>query len=1359
MIEYILTPTYTAKNILLRMNFVYGLLLMMSINLFSAPTSPTSMRFKRISVEDGLSQSTVFCILQDTEGFMWFGTRSGGLNRYDGYTFTVYKNNPNDPNSLSNNEVISLFEDHNKQLWVGTRKGGLNKYNPKTESFIQYKQSNDSTGLSGSTVNVIFEDSKNQLWIGTSNGLNLLQNGIFYKNRIPGIVNEHITAIDEDEDGNLYITDKSGLFVYNKKTNSTNYYKSNDINEEANSSNYSIPFLVDSKQQKWIGSSVGLSMFTNNNTFTSFGELAQEIDFPTSEVRQILEDRKGNLWIGTILGLYKYDPQNNSISHFQKDENDPLSLSHNSIYSIYEDKSGIIWIGTWGGGVNMLTDKLLKFEKYSHQSHNSKSLSNNVVSSFAEDENGIWIGTELGGLNYYSYQTKQFNNIQSSPSNPRSLSNNHIKTLLYNSNHFLWVGTYGGGLNKMNVTTGNCEHYLPGKKVFSLCETRDKKIWIGTLDGLYLFNPENNTLKRYENDPDDPKSLSHNFVSILFLSSNQTLWIGTKEAGLMKYNENTDDFDRFKNIANDTSSLLSNYVISINEDSNNNLLIGTNNGLNIYNPINQTFLEVKIPRLPDKNINSIECDAQNNYWLATNKGITKYHKGTPVINYDVNDGLQSNEFSRNASFKSKNGRFYFGGINGFNAFSPEIMPINTDTPAIVITHFRISNQIVKAGEKKSPLDLPISTTKEITLTHNQADFSFEFVALNFIAPEKNQYAYKLEGYNDDWIYSGKQRVATYTNIKPGRYVFKIIGSNNDNVWNTKGVSVKIRILPPFWKTPFAYILYVILLFTLLLLLKRLLTYRIEQQNMLDNERLEKQRIEELNQLKLRFFTNVAHEFRTPLTLISGPISQLETNPSNTETQQYLIHIVQNNVKRLLHLVNELMDFRKAENEKLKLRISNSNLSLFTDNLVKCFSQNAEEKNIALSYTCVLNEKTDFWFDKGILDKVLFNLLSNAFKYTPKNGKIMVELKVENDLAIIDVSDTGTGIAEDEINKIFDRFYQVEGKHANLMGTGIGLAFAKRLIETHNGSIHVISQPNKGSVFTIKLPINKAAYPQHLIVETNEENFVKQTPASELHVLHEQTDTTQNNSKQKLLIVEDNDELRSFLSQHFKAFKVLTAANGKQGLEIAFKEIPDVIISDIMMPEMDGLEMCEKIKNQFVTSHIPVILLSAKTETYQKIEGLETGADVYIEKPFDLAFLEATIKNILAQRKKLRKRYANDPNVDVEVNNLSVHDKKFIDKVNQLIKTQVANPDFSVETLANDLGLSRSQLFRKFKAFYEISPSETIRIARLELAKKYILERNFNINEISDRVGFKNTTHFITSFKKHFGITPNEYLKK
>ncbi len=1317
-------------------------------------------KFNHISVREGLSQSTVFCITQDQKDFMWFGTRSGGLNRYDGCTFKVFKHDPNDSTTISSNEVISILEDHKGNLWVGTRKGGLNRFDKKTERFLHYKTDNSNYGTSGNTINALFQDSKNRIWVASNAGLDLIIEGQFIKNKIPKLQQKYIGAIAEDAKGKICITDKKGLYIYNEKTEELKYHPFNENSTDPLNSDYSGPLYVDKQGQIWLGTTSGVKLFSQDSLHSPFESFSSKQPIPDAETRCIHQDANGNLWFGTITGLFRYNPKDKDLQRFTKDDNNAQSLSHSSIYSLYEDATGILWIGTWGGGVNMLSPKLFKFEHFNHQYYNANSISNNCVSSFAEDENGIWIGTESGGVNYLPHNSIIFEVIKKHDGSINTLNSDHIKTLLKSNSKQLYIGSYGGGLSSINPKNHHLKHLITNEKVFTLAEHPKGIIWVGTLNGLYRYNEETGNIKRYLNAPKDSLSIAHNFITSLFVTSNNTLWLGTKEAGLMKYIEEKDHFLRFSNTPHDSTSLLSNYVITMEEDINGNLLIGTNNGISIYNPIYQNFENLTITDLPDKNINGIICDKNNNYWISTNKGITKYsHQGTPV-NYDINDGLQSNEFNRNASFQDKQGNIYFGGINGFNRFNPNQVPINNEIPKIKITNFKISNQNISPESEQSPLIEHITETKEIVLNHDQNDFSFEFVALNYIVPQKNQYAYKLEGYNNAWIYCGNQKIANYTSLRPGHYTFVVKGANNDNIWNEEGTSIRIYIKQPFWKTPFAYTLYALLLLTLLLLLRWLITMRIKQNNTLDLERMEKKQLEELNQMKLRFFTNIAHEFRTPLTLISGPLQELEHLYLHNQEQSYLIDVVQNNVRRLLYLVEELLDFRKTGNKKIQLCIKQVSMIDFIENTLACFRENAIKKNIILEFNHPIDPTTTAFFDQGVMDKILFNLLSNALKYTPTDGNITVTLEGDEQEAIIKVKDSGEGIAEKDIDKIFDRFYQGENSQAKLRGSGIGLAYAQRLVEAHKGQISVESAYNRGTTFTVKIPIQEKIYADEE-KQDNSQPFVtnKHLPTQKTIIPEESCISNKNTEPYQMLIVEDNKELNAYLAFHFKAYKIETAFNGKEGLEKATKSIPDIIISDIMMPEMNGLVMCEKIKNQFLTSHIPIILLTAKSETDYKIEGLQYGADAYIEKPFENKLLEATIQNILKQREKLRLRLDNNTEISLTKEKLNQHDQRFIETVNKTIKEQLNNSEFSVETLAETLGMSRSQLFRKFKALYQFSPSETLRIERLNYAKQLIADKIYNINEISDMTGFSSTSYFITSFKKYFGITPTDYLKK
>jgi len=757
-------------------------------------------KFKNISVEDGLSQSTVYCIMQDNLGFLWFGTRGGGLNKYDGYTFHEFKNIPDDSTSLSNNEVTSVFQDNKQRIWVGTREG-LNLLNKNGTNFKRYLNNPyDTCSISGNSITDIANDSKGNVWVGTNNGINLLCGSGFIHSHI---FEDKVQQVRDIESGKkkLYITDNQGLYIYQHEINKVTFIPYADIMKNARLQNKTMPVLALKNGNAWLGTDEGVKIIDYKNQIIPLSEYIGSHQVPNNAVRDFVRDKNGNIWIGTIEGLYRVNLKNKTIHYYIYNDKNPDCLSHNSIYSILQDRDSTIWIGTWGGGVNIYNDKLWKFGHYFHQSHNIVSLSGNVVSAFAENAKGLFVGVELGGVNFLPGQSNEFIQYRHNPNNAESLTNDHVKTLYIDIDSNLWVGTFNGGLNHFNTQTGAFTPYLEGTKVFSIANGPRNNLWVGTIGGLYRRDKVSGEWQHFTHNPHDPASLGHNFVLNMYLSSKNELWIATKEAGLHRFTPSNDTFERYTANTSDTNSLISNYIIAITEDKNNQLLVGTSLGINIYNAVNNNFTNLHIPELPDYFINGILVDQKNNYWISTNKGISKYNPNTKsCINYNISDGLQSNEFNRNACYQSRNGDLYFGGINGFNYFNPNKMVINKQPPPIQIISFKIANQTILPGVKNSVLEKPIWETKHITLSHKQADITFEFAALNYIHSEKNQYAYMLEGYNNNWIYTGNGRQAIFTSLKPGKYTFRVKGSNNDGYWNNQGTSLSIHIKPPFWKT-------------------------------------------------------------------------------------------------------------------------------------------------------------------------------------------------------------------------------------------------------------------------------------------------------------------------------------------------------------------------------------------------------------------------------------------------------------------------------------------------------------------------------------------------------------------------------
>ena len=1320
--------------------------------------------FDHLSVNDGLSQSTIYAITQDSKGFMWFGTREGGLNSYDGYDFHVYRNNPGMEGSLSDNRVMSVLEDSRGVLWVGTNSGGINRFDRSTGGFRSYDLDIHSEVYRGTEngVRCIFEDHHGRIWIGTDYRVFRYDPG---EDRfLPALKNAPFpvigtTGICEDSSGYFYFATWDRLIRYHDEKGSYDAltFRPDPFSDLGGRIS---PLLLDRHSRLWLGTPEGLKTVKIDEGFNFSTDDSPGITWPAgfSYVRAIEETREGILWFGTADGLYSYSPERAALKEYKTDPFNPTSLGHNSIYSLFEDRVGTLWIGTWSG-ISILDKRKYEFKHYSHLHNDPESLSNNIVSAFLDDRNGMWIGTEQGGLNFMNKDRTEFISFQHNPDDPSSLPNNNVKTIFRDSNGDLWVGTFNGGLS-LYRGNGKFENFLDGHSVYSMAEMPAGKLFIGGRSGTFVVMDLKT--KQISRDVFPPSSGMRNpemFTTVFYADSKNRLWIGTRHQGLFLFDPIRMILKQFQSTRNDTTTISSDYVISLCEDPHQNIWIGTNNGLNRFEEGTESFDRVsRRIGIEDPVINGLLSDDGGELWISTNSGIFQFHPVSGELHhYDHLDGLQSNEFNRRACYKTSAGELFFGGVSGFNVFHPDDIRMNPDAPPVVISDLKLFNKSVMPGEKNSPLVNHISETEEIVLSHRQSSFSLEFVALNYLIPEKNNYAYFLEGYDEEWIDAGRSRVASYMNLKPGKYTFHVKGSNNGNIWNETGASLGIVVRGPFWSTPLAIMIYVLILIGLLTALIRIVRFRTEKENELALERSEKARLEELNRMRLQFFTNISHEFRTPLTLITGPLDKLISG-KHEHQRDYLLGLMKSNVNRMLRLVNQLMDFRKVQNEKMPLRIRPGRLDEFISQIVLGFEDLASRKMIELRYEADASqsEEGEQWFDEGIIDKVVYNLLSNAFKFTPEQGIIEVRLSQAETTATIVVKDTGKGIAQEKAARIFERFYSDSPEF--YAGTGIGLSLSKRLIDLHRGNIEVESEKGKGAMFKVSIPVAKESFSPEELSFGKEEYIYDRPVLDSPDGITPITDTSRGevSPDKVMLIAEDNPEMAAYLSDHFTGFKTILATNGKEALETAIETIPDIILSDIMMPEMNGIELCRAVKREYLTSHIPVILLTAKAAVDEKIEGVETGADAYIEKPFNAEYLTAMVSNLLEQRRKLRQKFSGLSEEVIKPGEAMGADQLFLQKVNKIVMDHISDPAFAVDQLLREVGMSRSQLYRKFKAISERNPSEYIRVLRLQHATKLLRKNQYTISEVAYMSGFANVSYFNTCFKRHFGVSPGKF---
>jgi signal transduction histidine kinase/ligand-binding sensor domain-containing protein/CheY-like chemotaxis protein/AraC-like DNA-binding protein len=1350
------------------------------------------LKFKHITDEQGLSNTSVECILQDHRGFMWFGTLDG-LNRYDGYNITVYNYEPKDTSSISDNTIQCIYEDRQNRLWIGTS-NGLNLFDQTTNKFIRYIHSSNPNSISDNNINDIYEDTGHNLWIATAGGgLNLFDRNksefkhlVHRDNQHNSLSNNEVNSICEDTKGNFWVATNNGLNLFNRQKNSFSLVKNLTDKASANNADYNNIQQVkcDHQNNLWmIANDHGLIFFNHEkNIIKNYTHQDSNPNSIGSDIlRHILIDHAGKVWIGGInAGLNLYDPQTNSFINYHHEPENSTSLSQKSVKYIYEDKQDNLWVGTLRGGVNLYTPQSGRFKLYK-QTASPLSLSYDDIRSFHQDKSGnIWVGADGGGLDLFNEKNGTFKHYRHDPNNPSSLSSSAIISITGDSNDNLWISTWNGGLNKFNSKTGTFIHY--------------------------------------RHNPADKNSINSDFVRKAFEDSEHNMWIATDVGGVNLFDRNTNKFSRLTQGTQNKTHLWGNNIIDINEDDQKNLWILTlDSGINCYNFISKQFshylynkngatndiafaftdskgrfwigkkglylfdrardkftLYTHLAGLADEYIKGILEDNDGNLWISTSNGITKFNPDTYAFKkFNVGDGLQGLEFEVGSCMKAKNGELFFGGVNGFNVFYPGNIRSNPNVPPVYLTDFQILNKSVAIGLKDSPLKEDISVTKEIYLTYRQSTFSLLFSALNYVAPENNQYAYKLESFDKNWVKAGTERKASYTNIDPGEYTFTVKASNNDGLWNEKGAQIKIFISPPFWSTWWFRSIIVIILLTcvyLILYFRRAFELR----------RMEEKKNEEMHQVQLQFFTNISHEFRTPLSLILGPLEKITHETSQRKTTHYY-HTIHRNANRLMSLINELMDFRKVESGVLKLKVSNTNLNVFLENITEEFRDLSETKKIDLT----ISEPSKFekaWFDSKLLEKIILNLLNNAFKYTGDDGKVSVELcytldsftpEFGNELIVknprrskdyfhILVKDNGIGISKESIDHLFERYYRISSTH---LGSGVGLAFVKSLTMLHKGDITVYSERNIGTEFIISLPYSEDNYgDDEKWTDASEGGTSLESPIPKIImpvIEEEQIDESPeiNATKHNILLVDDNDELRDFLKGALAAhYEIIEATDGFSGLKKLEHEHVDLIISDIMMPRMNGIDFCKAVKNDMETSHIPFILLTAKDALESKIEGAESGADIYLSKPVSINLLLLTIRNIFEKQQKQKDRYLNDYYAEAKGLVNSSKDRDFIEKLTQIIDSQLINPELDVEFLCSEIYMSKTKLYQKIKGITGQSIAEFIRTFRLKKAIQIMTHEDVPLTEVTYRVGFLDASYFSRVFKKEYGKTPTQFLQ-
>lgn len=1382
------------------MKYIFFAILFYTRVFLFAQTTPYS--FSKLTVKEGLVSNQINCFLKDREGFIWIGTVAG-LARFDGNGFRTYKNRPGDSTSLIDNDIRAIMEGPNQTYWIETR-GGMQIYRPSKDCFDRLVSDNlKQYSIIENSVRAVRKESKGEFWfISNSSGIyhySAIKKKTKHITHIAGrentIIASPIIDLTPDHKGYIWVIHTDGVIEkINRHTNKVEL-RISVANLASKKESVSYRLFNDSDGLIWIYDHMTLAGVVcfdpSTGAIRQINKTSAPLRLSSDIVSGIIEDHKNNIWIATDHGgINIIDKKNWSVQYILSSEEDNNSLSQNNLYSIYYDDLKTIWIGTSKKGVNFFHPNIIKFGLIKH-SYSPESLVYNDINDLAEDQHGnLWMGTNGKGLVYYNRNKNIFSVYKHSTTNINSISNEIIGTLFFDKSKKLWIGTYSGGLdcfdgkkfihyknNKADLTS------LSDNRVTDIFEDSSSRLWIATSGGgINLLDRVTQKFTRYSVLSGH---ISSNFVFTIMEDSEKNIWFGTAYGINILLKET----GRFITIFADskTNSLINNSINVIKEDRKGNIWIGTREGLSIYNPRSKRYFNFTTAHgLANNNIQDIQFDHNQHAWLASSNGLSKAVPTSGAgltlnfTNFDENDGLQGKEFNRNSSIKLHSGELVFGGADGVNIFQPAQIKTFNYSKKPVITEFSLFGQPLRVNQivdNKVILKSAIVDKSEITLNHYQNVFSIQFASLNYIEPHTIKYQYMMEGFDQSWITADNTvRTATYTNLDPGSYIFKVQASNSRGQWEEPPLELRIHIQPPFYKTNLAYFIYFLSVASILYLLRQrgikklkiefevqqkkeemariIEQEKLEAQRQIEQERLEATKARELDTLKIKFLTNISHEFRTPLSLIFAPIDKLLAASENSNTVQDHLLMVKRNARRLLNLVNQLLDFRRMELKENNIHRSVGNLVTFVKDIVWSFKDLAEQKQIQLSFHSGITELYTA-FDHDKVERILFNILSNAFKFTLENGKIAVLLDVEaSDWISIQVRDTGIGIPKEKQSRIFDSFFQSDVPSSLInQGTGIGLSIAKEFVELHGGKILLDSEPGLGSCFIVRLPFADKKEIGDSAISYTEETIVDQhtvPTASKVEI-------PANVKKQIILIVEDDADFRFYLKDNLREeFHIIEANNGQDGWRKALFHHPSLVLSDISMPEMDGVQLCQKIKEDKRTTHIPVILLTAAIGDEKQLVGLGSGANDYITKPFSFEILLSKVRNILAQQESFKRTYQKQLDVIPPPVEVESQDEKFLHEVVQLIEKNISNSNFSVDELSSLLFISRVTLYKRMVNLTGKTPLEFIKSFRMKRAAQLLKTGNLSVFQVSYKVGFKTQKHFVKLFKAEFGVSPSQY---
>ncbi|PHQ30987.1 hybrid sensor histidine kinase/response regulator transcription factor [Leeuwenhoekiella nanhaiensis] len=1328
--------------------------------------------FENIDQSSGLSNTRVTSIVHENGGFVWMGTKNG-LNRYDGKDIKIY----NKQNSaLSANDIADLYLDQDGNLWIATLGGGLNRYDALQNSFEVFRHNpNVENSIPSNQVNAILEDKKGNLWLATENGLALFdkENKAFQRFNLgpgkkgPGSLSSLFLA----NDNILWIGSfGNGLFRMDIATGKVERF----VSKQPYFSNFIHDLLQLPDGNLLIGTSGGGLLHFDPQTglysnFLAYLGYDQEIAI----VRKLILDATGSLWVGTdgngVLRVMHLDQPNQHVFQYTYNANQESSLAGNAIYEIYQDHDHIVWVGTAWNGVSVLIPDRDFTYLYGDILGNNPSP---VLSVFKDGET-LFLGLDGQGLTVYDQNIDEVTYYKKETGT--SLGGNYIQYLMKAQNGIYWMGTFANGLLKFDPRTGNSKQYKhrPGDSlslsyndVRYIIEDESGNLWIATWGGgLNYFDPQKETFLSYRADPSALgdtlfKGISSDNV-IAMVKDGPVLWLTTFGGGLNRFDIQKGTFEHFV-YGEIPKSIASNNLYTIFKDSRNNLWIGTSG-----EGVNRMNLETQIiERFEDKNylryatVTGIVEDEEGAIWISTKQGLFKYEYDSNVF-FSFPD--QYGEFHINAVFKSDSGRLYFGGINGLLTFEPSQMKLDTTQPRVTFTNFKLFNKEISVSDRDI-LDKSINHVREVRLEHDMDVITFEFAALNFPFSDNTEYAIKMEGFDEQWREIGKDRTATYTNLSPGSYEFRVKAREEGSSWGEAFTSVKVTILKPFWLTWWAFVIYSLLVLGLFYIFRKYIVAWEQMKSNLRLERLTHEKDTELYNLKQRFFTNISHEIRTPVTLILSAINRLgERKELMDEAISPAVASAKKHGNHLLHLVNELLDFRNLEDQSKKLKLAHTDFIDFGKEICLSFTESALKNDITFHFEAKPSQLM-LWFDKNQMEKVFYNLLSNAFKFTPGGGHIKLSVEDAHNEVFLKVQDSGIGISKGQIGKIFNRFYQSPNSaEIQENGFGLGLSITQEIVELHGGKITVESIKGGGTTFIVSLLKGR----DHFDTNAIEDDLADSENVE--HYLYEGMQLEDTVSVQPewdelrdltLLVVEDNLEIRAYLKALLSAqCDLLEAENGEEAFELAISKQPDLIISDIMMPVMDGITLTRKLKENVDTSHIPVILLTARASFIHKMQGYGTGADDYVTKPFNEALLRARIKSLILNRQRLQEHFGGEALLTLNELPVNTVDQKFLEELIKIIQGNIDSENLSADYLSREMGMSHSVIYKKVKALTGMTLVEFVRDYKLKIAKVLIFEQGFSVSEACYKVGYSDRKYFSKLFKKKFGKNPSEFSRK